>query len=241
MAEEEFVADIKTSVVETEEAPFIPGEKKLKVVLQPLPEEDPYYPPEEPYEPLPPWEAIPWAPPIPPKKYMVLDIETTGANPWDSRIISISARDVDPEAKIITFSDPDEMLMVKAFVDWYTAQGFTDIIGYNVSFDYRFIYAKCLRYLIRFGAWLTSNLFDLMNVMKQVKREFVFGYNKAGTLGEWAAFLWNEKKMMTIEEILKAWTDRRIDDIIKHNQHDVELTYALWMTVNYVEEGVLLG
>jgi len=241
MPVEEFVADIRTSVVETEEPTFKPGEKKIEVVLQPLPEEEPYYPPYEPYEPLPPYDKLPFLPLTPPKKSVILDIETTGANPWDSRIISIGVRDVDPGKEIMIFSDPDEKIMLEQFISWYTSQGFNEIIGYNVSFDYRFIYAKCLRYLVKCGAWFNSSLFDLMNVMKQVKREFVYGYNKPGSLGEWAAYLWNEKKLLSISELLKAWKDKRIEEILEHNKHDVELVYLLWLTVNYVEEVGVLG
>lgn len=241
MAEQDMTATVKTSVVETDEEVFRPGEKTIEVVLQPEPEDEPYYPPYEPYEPLPPFPDLPFIELLPPARFLCVDIETTGANPWESRIICISCRDVEPEAKIVTFSDPDEKVMLQQFITWFRDTGFTDIIGYNVSFDHRFIYAKCLRYLMPFKEWVQANLFDLMNIMKQVKREFVFGYNKPGSLGDWAAFLFGEKKLMTIDELLKAWKDKRIEDIIKHNQKDVELIYHLWLVVNYVEEIGPLG
>jgi DNA polymerase elongation subunit (family B) len=236
MAEKSASADIKTSVVETEESPFIPGEKVIKAVMAKVPEEEPYYPPEVPEEYLPTYEELPFFKAEPKNNPVVLDIETTGANPWDSRIICISARSIDPAAKIQTFFDLDEKAMVNEFLDWFRTNSFNQIIGYNVSFDHRFIFAKCCKYLIRCGIFADAELYDIMNVMQQVKQAYVYGFNKAGSLNDWAEFLLGAGKKMTIDELFKAWEDKRYEAIINYNRDDVELEYTLWLIINYVSE-----
>ena len=214
-------------VLTTEET-WKPGARKIEVVLQPIYGEGIYYPWIYPYGP------IPEIPEIVPRS-VVIDIETTGPEPYDSRIITIGVVDIRNPENIISFTNEDEELMVKEFIAWFELNGFDEIIGYNVSFDYRFIFAKLLRYRLPSKAFMDADLYDVMQMMKQAKMAFVFGYNKPGTLEQWAAYLFGEKKILTFEEILIAWEEERIYDIIKHNKHDVELCLMLWALIKYVQ------
>jgi len=232
----EIKASIKTSVVETEEEPFIPGGKKITLVLEPLPEESVYYPPEAPREAE---KVLPeiFKPVLPVKiKPVILDIETTGPFPWDSRIICISCIDPDDPENIVTFQDMDEKKMVEDFITWFKDKGFNEVVGFNVSFDTRFIFAKCLRYAIRCGEFVVAEYYDLMDVLRKVKREYVYTINKAGNMETWVEYLLGERKMLTFEEILKAWKEKRIEDIVEHNRKDVKLLYQIWLLIQYVEE-----
>jgi len=227
---------IKKTAVETTEEPFIPGTQIISAVLQPVPEEDPYYPPEAPFDPLPPFTLFPSEIEKVPTKSVIIDIETTGSNPWDSRITVIGALDINRPGDPQFFYGKDEKVIVEKFMKWFDENGFNEIIGYNVSFDHRFIFSRMLRYMIPSGAFSWANLYDLMSVMKQVQMAFVYGFNKPGSLGEWGKYLFNLDKTLTFEEILKAWEDGRINDIIEHNARDLELTYLLWVDVQYVME-----
>ncbi|RLC74545.1 MAG: hypothetical protein DRJ03_31770 [Chloroflexi bacterium] len=232
----EITATIRKSVVETDEEPFIPGGKKLTLVLEPLPEETVYYPPEAPREAE---RVIPEIrrPTLPARiKPVIIDIETTGPFPWDSRIICISALDPDRPDVVETFYDEDERKLVDDFIRWFKAKGFNEIVGFNLSFVTRFIFAKCLRYAIRCGEFVVAEYYDLMDVLRKVKREYVYTLNKAGDMETWVEYLLGETKLMTFDEILKAWKEKRIADIIEHNKKDVKLLYQIWLLIQYVEE-----
>ena len=89
---EELKAEIRIEPAPPGAVPFIPEEDRamLKFELVPevpkeLPELEPYYPAFVPYKP------IEYAAPL--KADLVINIEATGANPWDSRLIVISIRD----------------------------------------------------------------------------------------------------------------------------------------------------
>ena len=229
-------ASIETRIVETTEQPFIPGGKRIELVLQPLPEEEPFTPPTAPVPELP-IEEFPGELFLPPeKKSLVLDIETTGIMPFNSRIICISAMDVNNPMDIKQFHDLDEEKMVREFINYFDQNNFTEIIGYNVAFDYRFIFAKMMRYGIRSAKFVGADLYDLMQVMKQVKTQYVFNQNKAGHLHEWVEYFFGMQIAHTPQDILKAWKDKRIDYILDVNKKDVEATYRLWYLVNYVSE-----
>lgn len=222
---------------QTTEEPFRPGEKRIVAVLQPVEEEEVYVP-----------EASPMTslsyPAIVEKRSVVMDIETTGVLPWESRIVCIGALDTSKVLKeedivpnMIIFTAETEEATVRAFIDWFTAQKFTEIIGYNLSFDTRFIFAKCMRFRIPCGAFVDASLYDLCQVMKQVKQEFVFGFNKPGDLAAWSEYLLGEQKFLDYEGILKAWKNKRVDLILAHNRQDIVITYKLWALVQFTGEG----
>jgi len=207
--------------------PEAPPVKKIEVELVP----EKFLPPEKPY-------YEPSAPPIPADRPVVIDIETTGANPWDSRIICISARDMTmPEAEIRTFYDEDEQKMVNDFLNWYESNAFNKVVGFLVAFDFRFIFAKCLRYLRSSPAFFQSKLYDIANVLKQVKTEFVYNKNKQGSLEDWVSFLFGKHKTITYKEMFEAYQRGEIDKIIEYNKNDVFLTTLIYAAILYVKGG----
>ena len=211
------------------------GEKRIEFVLKPKRGEEDFYPElARMFEIERALAMVKTLPPTAPKR-VVIDIETTGPFPWDSRIICIVAVAIDRPDQYVVFQNEDEETMIKEFINWFESEGFNEIIGFNISFDYRFIWSRLLRYRIPSASFVNARLYDLMQSMKQVKHEFVFTMNKPGTLEQWVEYLFGERKVMTYEEILKAWKERRIGDIIAHCKHDVELELMLWVLIKFVE------
>jgi len=240
VAEEEIIKPKK----KPEEA-VAPPKKVVEVELKPIEEKPPVAPPVKKIEvELVPEEfqayktEFPEPPSVPPvvDRPIVLDIETTGPNPWDARIICISAADLtQPEAPITTFVDDDEKKMVNDFIRWYEDNGFNEIIGFLVAFDLRFIFAKCLRYLISAPQFTNSRLYDIANVLKQVKTEFVYNLNKQGSLEDWVSFLFDKHKLMTMKEVFEAYKRKEIDKIVEYNKNDVLLTTLIYAAIIFVK------
>lgn len=218
---------IEYKEVTTDKPSWKPPAKEITAVMEPEKGEEEFVPRTIPYEPLVGMEPEP-------KKSVVIDIETTGVMPFDSRIICIAAASLMAPENIVVFYDKDEKKMLEKFINWFNGNGFNQIIGYNVAFDYRFLFAKAMRHRIKAPTFSEAGLYDLMNVMKQVKREFVFNFNKPGTLGEWVKYLFDREKLMTYEEILTAYEAGQIEPIINHCKNDVDLVLLLYTLDQYV-------
>lgn len=228
-------ASVSKKVVETSEPTFKPDQNKIDVVLQPLPDEGPYIPPATPQPEIPPEFPVTLPPTVMDKRPVIIDIETTGLMPFDSTLISICAIDPTAPDDIKVFQDLDERQMVEDFLRWVDTQGFGLIVGYNVSFDYRFIFAKAMKFRLNAGRWTEIEISDMMQVMQQVKEAFVYGFNKTGHLYQWIEYLFNVNIKHTIDDILKAWKDKRYADIVDICKTDVNWTYNLWLLVNFTK------
>ena len=255
MAEEKQGVEIKKEPVAVPEEEIIkakkkeraPPTKKIVAELKPIEEEEVAAPPVKkievelvPEEFLPPEKPYPEHPvtPVPVDRPVVIDVETTGANPWDSRIICISVKDLTlPDSEIKTFYDEDEEKMVRDFIEWYEQNAFNEVIGFLVAFDFRFIFAKCLRYIIPAPNFFNSRLYDIANILKQVKGEFVYNMNKQGSLNDWSKFLFGLEKTMTISEVFDAYKKKQIDKIIEYNRNDVLLETLIYSAIVYVKGG----
>ncbi|KKK79718.1 hypothetical protein LCGC14_2830710, partial [marine sediment metagenome] len=233
MAEETPGLEIRIEKAPPGAKAFVPeGDKKVvEFELEPIVEEkDEFVPYVSPFVP---WQPV--DPQMPGRKSLIMDIETTGVLPWESRIICISLVDpADPDLEVITIYDEEEEKTVRIFIEVLQQNGIEELIGYNLLFDYRFIFAKCLRYRIAAEALGEQDLWDIMEVMEKGRRGFVYGRSKSGSLEDWTKFLFGESKLMTIKEMLKAWGEGRVDDIIAYNRDDVRKTYKLWALTQLV-------
>lgn len=160
----------------------------------------------------------------------VLDIETEALHPVDGGIICIGIMDVDT-GKILVFYDTDEEQMLRDFVDYFSKKGFQEIIGYNVLFDIRYIFARLLKYNINSLGMFRVIFTDLMSIMKSVRS--IWSMNRPGTLQEWSAFLFGEGKLV-ITSVADLYQQGLIDRLLAYNKRDVEITYCLWKRITEV-------
>lgn len=128
----------------------------------------------------------------------VLDIETTGLNPWESKLVCIGVMDTETK-KVVTFYHENEEEMLKVFLDYFSRKQFNEVIGYNVLFDARFLFGKCLRYELQANRFFSVIFTDLMWTMKSVIKKYSF--NRPGTLQEWIEFLFDDGKMPLSDSI----------------------------------------
>jgi uncharacterized protein YprB with RNaseH-like and TPR domain len=164
-------------------------------------------------------------------KKCVIDIETESLEPTQGRIICIGIKDVGSgEAKV--FYDDTEAEMLRRFLSYFHDNGFNEIIGYNILFDLRYIFARCLKYRLYSNGLFRCPHIDLMLIMKSVKN--VFSMNKPGTLGEWSKFLFDEDKLEKGGDVPELFKDGKIKQIMDYNEKDVELTFQLWKRIQEV-------
>lgn len=164
-------------------------------------------------------------------KRCVIDIESDGLDPKEGRIICIGAKDAD-SGRTVVFHDEDEKQMLEDFMEYYHNNDFGELIGYNVLFDFRFIFARCLKHGIKSNGFFKSIITDLMAIMKSVRN--IYSYNKPGTLDEWSLFLFESGKIPLAGNIGELYRQGKVSEIIQYNRQDVELTFRLWERVQQV-------
>ena len=164
-------------------------------------------------------------------KACVLDIEVENKDPKFGRIICIGVKDVN-EGKVLVFFDENEKVMLEDFLDFFHRAGYRIVIGYNVLFDIRFIFIRCLKYGIVSNGFFSAKVIDLMEYMKSVNKGNT--WNKPGTLNEWGEFLFGIGKYPLSESIRKKFWKGKISEIIEYNKRDLELTYMLWKRIQKV-------
>lgn len=172
-------------------------------------------------------------------KKCILDIETTSFTPWiDGRIICIGIKDID-SGEIEVFNDEHEETLLIKFFQYFNKKNFREIIGFNLSFDIRFVFSRCLKYRIPAHGFFEVVHTDLMMILKGVKKGY--NYNKPGTLDEWTTFLFRKSKLFKNTQVSSLYKEGRIEEIIEYNRNDLELTYGLWMRINLVLMNVSNG
>lgn len=230
-------ASIQTSIVETEEQPFVPGGAAISVVMQPTAAEDAYLPPESPYNTISDQDLSQWLIDSTTDRPLVVNLETTGLMPFDSAISSICCMDpVDP-GTFIEFYGSDEEKIITDFWTFWTSKGFNRMIGYQTSFDYRFIFAKAMRYGLELIDFDRIALTDVMQIMQQVKEAFVYGTNKAGTLDDWAYYILNLQAPFTQADVIAAYPQKDFDKIREYNRYKCAATYGLYAVAIWTLRG----
>lgn len=164
-------------------------------------------------------------------KKCVIDIETEDLDPKTGRIICIGAVDTDSD-KPIVFYDENEKQMLKDFLEYFHSKGFAEIIGYNILFDIRYIFARCLKYNINSNGFFHANYTDLMSTMKSVKNRW--SMNRPGKLDEWSEFLFGSGKFPLSGSVKEKYEKGKISEIIEYNKRDVKITFMLWKRVQKV-------
>lgn len=167
-------------------------------------------------------------------KKCIIDIETTSLNPWEGRIICIGLKDIQ-SGDAIVFQDDHEYTMLMRFFEYFNRRKFNEIIGFNIDFDLRFLTAKALKYKITSAnGFFTATSTDVMAILNRYKR--LNSTFRWGTLDEWSRFLLGKGKTINGASIPELYRQRRIEEIVKYNENDVEITYELWQCIHTIME-----
>lgn len=165
---------------------------------------------------------------------LVLDIETNGLQPYESRIICIVAKDLKRQ-KLYSFQNEDEEQMLEGFLQFYGRRNFDSIIGYNILFDIRFIFARALLHQVDGRGFFRASYEDIMSVMKAVG--YRYSSNSSGGLEDWIKLFFGEEKLMENGSVPEKYEDDKIQEIVEYCEQDVEVTSKLWQRINSIVEG----
>ena len=244
----ELQAGITVEWLQTDEEPFRPGATtEIFATLEPVAADNStYYTPDwidfyntsilpspVDYEALPKYQAE--------ARELIINIETTGALPWESKLVVIGVLDPNAlEPMAINFINDSELATIDEFLAFFEQSPYTTLVAYNVAFDYRFIYAVCQKYRKEARKWLQAELYDLMQQQEQVKNQFVPGFNKSGTLEEWSTYLFGSQPYAEQAQVFKWIKEGNTEEIVNFNSDKLAKCYGLWV-LNKVVEGSIPG
>lgn len=225
---EKIEAEVEPEVIQ----PLEPTPTLKPIVAPPTPE-----PPREVYNPylLPGFdrERVPSAP-APEEKPLVIDIETTGFKPWESRLICIGIKDpTKPDDDPIVILDENEPLMIEWLFKYIKTEGFNALIGYNIAFDFRYLFTRAMLYRIPCEEFHNMKLHDVMQVLGQVKEAFIYKPPVNTNMQTWSKLLLGMEKTLTTQQLFDAYKKGEWDKVMQYNGTDVEICTQLWNLIEF--------
>lgn len=166
---------------------------------------------------------------------IVIDVETTGLNPFEDRLTAIGIRPPVKDGKTEVLLDINEKKMLREFWELFKGKTSGTLIGFNIAFDWKFIFLRSLKYRIpvRYFSF-ESNRFRLIDIRKVLNPE----PNARGRLKDYAKlFGINDPDDSVGSEMPLLWERKDFDAIKFHCKNDVELTYEVWDVLSRSMEG----
>lgn len=171
---------------------------------------------------------------------LLINIETTGVHPWNSKAYSIAVQDLSrPEEEPIVFINDDEKQLLIEFLEYFNYVQPERFVGFKVIFDYRWIYALMMKYRISNEHFKKIALRDVKQLMDQIKEEFVYYPDKKGTLNDWGKYLFGIGKYGSQETMLKKYISGDFDYVNNFQLRQLDLTNGLYQLFLFCGSGLL--
>ena len=163
------------------------------------------------------------------KKRLILNIETTGYRPWEHRIIAIGLQDpLVPNLEPVVLMDPSERMMIASLFMVIKEGGYDELVGYGLSFDYRFLLIKAMKHNLTCKEFYDIGLYDLMQAAAQGKFSYVYYPQKAPSLSDLADYLWSYPKPFTDLEMIKYYAQEQYDKVYEFASGQITRIFALY-------------
>jgi len=160
---------------------------------------------------------------------LVLNIETNGLDPFTNRIITIGLQDpLKPNEMPTIIMLDDEAYMIKLLFTIIQDGDYNDLVGYGLSFDYRFILIKAMKYNIGCQEFYNCGLIDLMQAVAQGKFAFVYFPQKASSLSNVANYLWGFPKVFPDLQLLKYYAQGNMEKVREFAVDQIVRIFALY-------------
>jgi len=157
------------------------------------------------------------------KKVLSLDVETTGLNPWEYKMIVCSVWDLDePKGDMRTFAGWDEETLTREMFEYIAAKEPNVILAFNAKFECRCFVTRAMLYHIQ-APWIWSvEWHDMMIMLEGGWKNGLTGTMPAGSEENWLKFFFNEVKPFSIEECFQGIREGRLDEMIIRNRTCVQ-------------------
>jgi hypothetical protein len=152
-----------------------------------------------------------------------MDIEATGLNPWEDRVIVIGLWNLqDDESGIMSFYGLDEEEVVVAACDWLNEVEPSVLVVYNGGYDERHLLTRAMYYQCQLPWYNSCKHHDLMDILKKGAFSGVNSSQPAGGVEDWEKFFWDKFKPYTIEECFNDLAAGSVEKFMLRNRGCVE-------------------
>ncbi|DBA35232.1 TPA_asm: exonuclease [dsDNA virus vir530] len=157
------------------------------------------------------------------KKVLSLDVETTGLNPWEYKLIVCSVWDLEePKADMKTFAGWDEEALCIEMFDYIASKEPDVILAFNAKFECRCFVTRAMLYHIK-APWIWSvEWHDMMAMLEGGWKNGLTGTMPSGSEENWLKFFFNEVKPYDIDECFEGVREGRLDEMIIRNRTCVQ-------------------
>ena len=153
------------------------------------------------------------------KTILSLDVETTGTNPWEYRLIVCSVWDLnEPKANMVTFASWDEEQLTKDLFEYIASKDPDIILAFNAKFENRCFVSRSMQFRIP-APWIWSaEWHDLMYILEGGWKNGLQGSQPTGSEENWLMYFFGETKPYTIDECFEGIRQGRLDEMIIRNR-----------------------
>lgn len=155
----------------------------------------------------------------------IMDLETTGLNPFESEIIAIGIVDETGDHFIWDRArDEKEEVIIERFIDW-AKRKLPVLIGYNIrSFDLKFIQIRAWKH------GLDPKIFDILEVIDLI--QYLHAKHTYASLDFWCEFLGIPIKCeLNGKDMGAMWEKKDYESIKAHLEDDLFKTMRVWERV----------
>ena len=171
------------------------------------------------------------------KKVLSLDVETTGLNPWEYKMVVCSVWDLDePKAQMRTFAGWDEEQVVRDLFAYIESKKPEVILAFNAKFECRCFLSRAMLYQIPSPWIFTADWHDMLTILEGGWKNGLLGTMPSGSEENWLKFFFNEEKPYTIEECFEGIRQGRLDEMIIRNRTCVQGQGDMYQLLMYVQQ-----
>jgi len=170
------------------------------------------------------------------KKVLSLDVETTGLNPWDYKLIVCSVWDLDePKSSMQTFAGWDEEELCYEMFEYIKSKNPEVILAFNAKFECRCFITRAMYYHIKAPWIFTCEWHDMLAMLEGGWKNGLTGTMPAGSEENWLKFFFNEVKPFDIEACFNGVREGRLDEMIIRNRTCVQGQGDMYKLFNYIQ------
>lgn len=165
---------------------------------------------------------------------LIIDIETTGLEPDENRVICIAIRDIE-RGRTYCYHDEDEAAMLEEFFLFIERRQPDRWIAYNTPFDRRFLFVRAAKHSINARGFFSITYEDLMPIL--TNGGYCYSSNNTKGLDQWAEFFLGEGKIMENGSVPEKYEQGKVQEIKDYCRDDVRITAEIWSKVNSITTG----
>ena len=172
------------------------------------------------------------------QKVLSLDVETTGLNPWEYKMIVCSVWDLDePKGAMKTFAGWDEEKLTTELFAYIAEKKPEVILAFNAKFECRCFVTRAMQFHLK-APWIWSvEWHDMLTMLEGGWKNGLSGTMPSGTEENWLDYFFGEKKPYNMDECFEGVREGSLERMIIRNRTCVQGQGDMYQLYQYCRFG----